>query len=90
MEHAILLGATVISLGLMLGGAAAGSAIGDGLITSKYLEGITRQPELRGMLIGQMFFGVAIIEAVPFIVIGIAFWWLFASPFTSQLTKLIG
>ena len=87
MEEAILLSATVIALGLILGGGAAGSAVGDGLITSKYLEGITRQPELRGMLIGQMFFGVAIIESFPFITLGFAMWWLFSNPFFAQLAQ---
>ena len=43
----IITAATAISVGVILAAAGLGSAIGWGLITSKTLEGIARQPEMR-------------------------------------------
>ena len=37
-----------IAVALLLGLAAAGSGVGDGLVMSKYVEGVARQPEARG------------------------------------------
>ena len=38
-----------------------------GIIVSKTVEGIARQPEARGVLQTTMFIGVALVEAVPII-----------------------
>ena len=46
---------------------AIGGAIGVGLAASKYLEGIARQPELQGYLLGQFFIMMALIDALPII-----------------------
>ncbi|WP_033542498.1 F0F1 ATP synthase subunit C [Planococcus sp. CAU13] len=66
------------SLGLLaaaiaVGLAALGAGIGNGLIVSKTVEGIARQPEARGALQTVMFIGVALVEAVPIIAVVIAF-----------------
>ena len=66
------------SLGLLaaaiaIGLAALGAGIGNGLIVSKTVEGIARQPEARGALQTVMFIGVALVEAVPIIAVVIAF-----------------
>ncbi|MEK5271502.1 F0F1 ATP synthase subunit C [Aeribacillus sp. FSL K6-8394] len=53
--------------------AALGASIGNGLIVSRTLEGIARQPEARGMLLTTMFIGVALVEAIPIIAVVIAF-----------------
>ena len=52
---------------------ALGAGIGNGLIVSKTVEGIARQPEARGALQTVMFIGVALVEAVPIIAVVIAF-----------------
>ncbi|TCT26405.1 ATP synthase F0 subcomplex C subunit [Melghiribacillus thermohalophilus] len=61
--------AAAIAVGL----AALGAGVGNGLIVSRTVEGIARQPELRGALQTTMFIGVALVEAIPIIAVVIAF-----------------
>lgn len=61
--------AAAIAVGL----AALGAGIGNGLIVSRTVEGIARQPELRGPLQTTMFIGVGLVEALPIIAVVIAF-----------------
>ncbi|KRL00136.1 MULTISPECIES: F0F1 ATP synthase subunit C [Liquorilactobacillus] len=63
----------LIGAGLAAAGAAIGGAIGNGLVISKMLEGMARQPELSGQLRTNMFIGVGLVEAVPIISIVISF-----------------
>ena len=60
---------------LLTGGGAIGVGIGVGLITAKYLEGIARQPELQGYLLGQFFIMMALVDALP--IISLAFGLIF-------------
>lgn len=57
--------------------AALGASIGNGLVISKTLDSMARQPEISGDLRATMFIGVGLIEAVPIIAIAIAFVILF-------------
>ncbi|WP_195701182.1 F0F1 ATP synthase subunit C [Companilactobacillus futsaii] len=66
-----------IAAALAAGIAALGASIGDGLVISKTLEGMARQPEVADKLRGTMFIGVGLIEAVPIIAIAISFVILF-------------
>ena len=52
---------------IMVGRGAIGGAIGVGVAASKYLEGIARQPELQGYLLGQFFIMMALVDALPII-----------------------
>lgn len=61
--------AAAIAVGL----AALGAGLGNGLIVSKTVEGIARQPELKGALQTVMFIGIALVEALPIIAVVIAF-----------------
>ncbi len=63
----------LLAASLAVGLAALGAGIGNGMIVSKTVEGIARQPEARGMLQTTMFIGVALVEAVPIIAVVIAF-----------------
>lgn len=74
---------TAIGVGAMFAGAGLGSAIGWGLICSKTLEGIARQPEMRGSLMVNMFIFAGLMESFPFILFGVAMWFLFANPFVN-------
>lgn len=65
--------AAAIAIGL----AALGAGIGNGMIVSKTVEGISRQPEQRGALQTTMFIGVALVEAIPIIAAVIAFMTVF-------------
>ncbi len=71
-----------IAIGLLIGLGALGAGIGDGLVSSRVVEGTARQPELQSKLMGIMFIAVGIIEALPIIALGIALFMLFANPLT--------
>ena len=81
---------TAIVVGIILSAAALGSALGWGLICSKFLEGITRHPEMRAQLTGQMLFTGGLMEAFPMIVLGIAMWFTFANPFVDAAKAAVG
>ncbi len=74
----LLSGLIYIAGGLMMGLGALGAAIGIGNLGGKYMEGIARQPELIPMLRTQMFIVLGLVDAVPMIAVGIAFYLLFA------------
>lgn len=67
MEYGLLAAAIVFGLGAL------GAGIGNGLIVGRAIEGISRQPELRGTLQTVMFIGVALVEALPIISLVLAF-----------------
>jgi F-type H+-transporting ATPase subunit c len=73
MENTILVATVVMAFALMVGFAAFGSAIGDGIIGSKAVESIARQPEARGNIFFFYFLGFGILEAFPIIAIALAF-----------------
>lgn len=78
---------TALGVGIILGLAGLGSALGWGLICSRYIEGIARQPELRGQLLGQTLFTGGLMESFPFIVLGLSMWFIFANPFFGAVVK---
>ena len=57
----------LIAAAIVFGLGALGAGIGNGLIVGRTVEGISRQPELRGTLQTTMFIGVALVEALPII-----------------------
>lgn len=56
-------GMSAIAAGLLFGLAALGTAIGFGILGGKFLEGIARQPELKGMLMFNMFIIAGLVDA---------------------------
>lgn len=74
MEQSVIYIAAAILMGL----GAIGSAIGISLLGGKYVEGISRQPELQPMLMTQLFVVVALVDAVPIISVGITLYLIFA------------
>lgn len=62
-----------IAIGLVFGLAALGAAVGNSLVISRTIEGVARQPEARGSLMGLMFLGLGLVEAVPIIAVAIGF-----------------
>jgi F-type H+-transporting ATPase subunit c len=80
MQHAIFTAGAFIGAGLMLGLGAAGAGIGDGLVSSRAVEGIARQPEARGSLLTIMFIGIGLVEAFPVIAFVFAIILIFATP----------
>lgn len=63
----------LLAAAIAVGLGALGASIGVALITSKTVEGIARQPEMRGTLTTTMILGIAFVEAVPIIAAVIAF-----------------
>lgn len=73
-------GLTAIAVALLIALPALGTAIGFGVLGGKYLEGVARQPELGGMLLGRMFIVAAFVDAFAAISIAIGFLILYANP----------
>ena len=63
---------------VLLGMGAVGAAVGIGIVAARFIEGIARQPELLPMLRVQFFIMMGLVDAVPMIGVGIAFYILFA------------
>ena len=69
MTGSIGLLAAAIAIGL----GALGAGLGAGLVVSRTVEGIARQPEARGVLQTTMFIGVALVEVIPIFAAVVAF-----------------
>ena len=67
----------LLAVGIAAGLDALGASIGIGLIVSRTVEGVSRQPEARGPLMSIMFIGIGVVEAVPIIAIVISFMLMF-------------
>lgn len=63
----------LLGAGLAVGLAALGASIGNGMVTAKTVEGMARNPEMKGPLQTTMFISVGLIEALPIITVVIAF-----------------
>jgi F-type H+-transporting ATPase subunit c len=85
-------GLAMIAVALMLGLGALGAAVGVGLLGGKFLEGVARQPELSGMLIGRFFLVAGLVDAVPMISAAMGLYVLFADPFGfgAAVSKIAG
>ena len=81
---------TAVGVGIILTAAGLGSALGWGMICTKFIEGIGRQPEMRAQLTGQMLFTGGLMEAFPMIVLGISMWFIFANPFIGAAKAAMG
>ena len=80
MENAVMVMAALIGAGITMGLASIGAGIGDGLVTSKFIEGIARQPEAKNTLFMNTLISVGLIEAMPIIATVIALIMLYANP----------
>ncbi len=80
MENAIMVAAALIGAGLCMGLAAIGAGLGDGLVTSHFIDGISRQPEAKDTLFTNTLISVGLIEAMAIIATVIALIMLYANP----------
>ncbi|ERL04971.1 F0F1 ATP synthase subunit C [Mitsuokella sp. oral taxon 131] len=78
--HAIMVLGALIGAGIAMGLAAVGAGIGDGLVTARFIEGITRQPEAKNTLFTNTLISVGLIEAMAIIATVIALILLYANP----------
>lgn len=81
-------GMTTIAAALLIGLSALGTAVGFGVLGGKFLEGVARQPELTGMLMGRMFLVAALVDAFAAIGIAMGLYLFFAkNPFLSVVME---
>jgi F-type H+-transporting ATPase subunit c len=64
--------AHILGAAFVLGLAGFGAALGDSLVTSRAIEGISRQPEAQNQIMTSTYISVGLIEALPFIVVVLA------------------
>jgi len=86
-SQALVAAFTLLAFGLIVAGVALGSAIGDGIVASKAVEAIARQPEARPNIFVFLFLGVGVLEAFPIIAIALAFYILLV---VAKVPALIG
>ncbi|MEE1199870.1 MAG: ATP synthase F0 subunit C [Christensenellales bacterium] len=77
LSQAIMIAGKAIGAGLCMGFGAIGPGIGEGIATSKALEGMARQPEVTSTLRSTMIMGCAITESTGIYSLLIAFMILF-------------
>ncbi|MBJ6361883.1 F0F1 ATP synthase subunit C [Paenibacillus sp. GCM10012307] len=63
----------LLAAAIVIGLGAIGAGFGNGMIVSKTVEGIARQPEAKSALQTTMFIGVGIVEVVPIIGVVLGF-----------------
>jgi len=63
LTNAMILAARYLGAGLCMGLGAIGPAIGEGFAAGKALEGISRRPEMAGLLTRTMLIGQAVSES---------------------------
>lgn len=76
-SESLVLAAIIVSFGIIVAAVAFGSAIGDGIVSSKAVESIARQPEARPNIFTFMFLGVGVLEAFPVIGLALALYLFF-------------
>jgi F-type H+-transporting ATPase subunit c len=77
LEQSLLLSSIVVGFSVIVAAVAFGSAIGDGIVSSKAVEAIARQPEARPNIFTFMFLGVGVLEAFPIIGLGLGLYLFF-------------
>jgi F-type H+-transporting ATPase subunit c len=88
-SEALVAGLTILAFGIIVAAVAFGSAVGDGIVASKAVEAIARQPEARPNIFTFLFLGVGVLEAFPIIALGLAFYLLIVvADVHGLLTKL--
>ena len=83
----LIVAVLILGFSLIVFGVAVGSAIGDGIVASKAVESIARQPEARGNIFTFFFLGVGILEAFPIIALVLGFYLLFV---VAPVPSLVG
>lgn len=94
VDHASIIasvqGLTAIGVGILIGVAALGAAIGFGILGGKYIEGVARQPELSGMLMVKTFLMAGFVDAFPAVSIAIGLLLLFGTnPLLHAVSQVI-
>jgi F-type H+-transporting ATPase subunit c len=86
-SESFILGAIIVGFAVIVAAVAFGSAIGDGIVSSKAVESIARQPEARPNIFTFMFLGVGVLEAFPVIGLALALYLFFV---VANVPSLVG
>ena len=73
----IIKAAALLGGGLALAGMAVGAGIGDALVSGRTIEGVARQPEARGTLLGLTFLFIGLVDSFPVIGLVLALFIIF-------------
>ena len=88
MENAIMVAAALLGAGITMGLAAIGAGLGDSLVASKFIEGLTRQPEAKNVLFTNTLISIGLVESMAIIAPVIALIMLFANPLIKEESDL--
>ncbi len=77
----LVVGLSAIAVAILISFAALGTGIGFALLGGRFLEAVSRQPELAPQLQTRMFIVAGLLDAIPMISVGIGLFILFANPF---------
>jgi F-type H+-transporting ATPase subunit c len=73
----IIQAAALVGGGLALAGMAVGAGVGDALVSGRTIEGVARQPEARGTLLGLTFLFIGLVDSFPVISLVLALFIIF-------------
>lgn len=73
----IISAAALLGGGLALAGMAVGAGVGDALVSGRTIEGVARQPEARGTLLGLTFLFIGLVDSFPVIGLVLALFIIF-------------
>jgi F-type H+-transporting ATPase subunit c len=79
--------ATAIAIGLMIGLAGLGAAIGVALVGSRFLESAARQPEMMNALQPKLFVIAGLVDAIFIIAVAVGLMFAFANPLLAAVAK---
>jgi len=88
-SETLIVVAIILGFSLIVAAVAFASAIGDGMVASRAVEAIARQPEARPNIFTFLFLGVGVIEAFPIIALGLALYLFFAAANVPELIKAL-
>jgi len=78
---------TVLSVAIIIGLAAIGTALGFAILGGKFLEASARQPELMPQLQTKLFVIAGLLDAISMIGVGVALLFTFNNPFLTALVN---
>ncbi len=82
---------SALAVGLLIGLAGIGTAIGFGLLGGKFLEGVARQPELSTMLMIRLFLVAGLLDAFSAVSLAMGLLMMFAkNPFITAFMSTVG
>lgn len=78
---------TVLAIGLMIGLAGLGAAIGVALVGARFLESAARQPEMMNALQPKLFVIAGLVDAIFIITVAVALFFATANPLLAVVAK---